>query len=307
MSVKPKVPETRESLETHELTEWVVSSSYRKSGEHSLSPLLHTISRAEAEIIATHLKYFHPRTPPHDVPNGKDLATVSQSVDKLSFAEFLTLIRSADPLICTLPVIAIETYQTKTLHQYSIVTIQLSDSKRTYVKLELQVDATSGATIITDGGVTILTALLTDDPSNLILLLDRPIAVLELTCNATQGPLLNALAELLDIIYKRVGKYDLYGRNCLWLTDLIFYGTAMKFKEACLAGRLVPDEGIRNYLHGGKSMFTASTQWIQRAPGLMETFKSFVAVGRMVTFNMDSEVEDVVEKWQHYMDAAPIV
>lgn len=233
---------------------------------------------------------------------------VSQSVDQLSFAQFLTLIRSADPLIRTLPVIAIETYETKTLHQYSIVTIQLPKGKRTYVKLELQVDeVTSGATIIKGGGATILTALLTDDPSNLILPQDHSIAKIEFTPNSTQGPSLDALAALLDIIYKRVGKYDLYGRNCLWFTDLIFYGTAMKFKEACLAGRLVPDEGIRNYLHEGKRILTASTQWIQRVPGLMDAFKRFVAVGRMVTFDMDSEVEDVVEKWQNYMDAAPIV
>ena len=41
MSVKPKVPETLRSLETCELTEWVVSSSYRKNW--GVSPVVYKL------------------------------------------------------------------------------------------------------------------------------------------------------------------------------------------------------------------------------------------------------------------------
>ncbi|KAM5539237.1 hypothetical protein V8D89_007110 [Ganoderma adspersum] len=228
--------------------------------------------------------------------------------DKFPFVDFVSLVRNASPSLRALPVAAIESYHKggekagPVPHRYAVVTVQHPQGRSTYLKLQLRA--------VEETLESILTAELADDRSGLIRPCDRRLAALELAPeHGGGGPSLDALAELLDIIQKRTGRYDPHSRNCLWLADLVFFGSAMRFKEAWLAeGRIFPNWPIRGFMRGELDVLAASTQCFlpEGAPGWMGI--AYGALGRVFGgFDMQREVEVVVGMWREHMDAVPAI
>ena len=265
----------------------------------------------DAMIIAEIVEYLYRPILPHDSLSNSLTSLKAGRVDKFPFSGFVPLVHNAPPALRARPVTAIESYQ-KTgenvglvPHRYSILTVHHPHGGSTYMKLQLRA---IGSTLMP-----ILTAELADDRSALIRPHDRRLAALEITTPgahaARDGPSLDALAGLLDIIRKRAGRYDPRSRNCLWLADLVLFGSTMKFKDVWLGeGRVFPDWPMRKYLRGEIGVLAASAQCFlpEGAPGWMGI--AYGALGHVFGgFDMQREVEDVVGKWQDYMDAAPCV
>ena len=228
--------------------------------------------------------------------------------DKFPFVDLVSLVRNSPSDLRALPITAIESYQKggekagPVPHRYSIVTIQGPSGGSTYLKLQLRA--------VEETLESILTAELADDRSGLVRPCDRRLAALELAPeHAARGPSLDALAELLDIIQKRTGRYDPHSRNCLWLADLVFFASAMKFKDVWLAeGRIFPDWPIRAFMRGDLDVLAASTQCFlpEGAPGWMGI--AYGALGRVFGgFDMQREVEVVVGKWREHMTSVRAV
>ncbi|PIL35296.1 hypothetical protein GSI_02021 [Ganoderma sinense ZZ0214-1] len=291
----------------------------RKSSTLPPKPPKPSMARLLANTIAQFLKNFYRSAPPHNSID-KHLVPVTHGgqetgrADKFPFAHFVFLVRNAPDSIRALPITAIESYQKggentgQVPHRYSIVTIQHHHGRSTYLKLQLRA--------VEHTHTSVLTAELADSHSALVRAQDRRLAALELTPPKPQpggavcrGPSLDALAELLDIIQQRAGRYDACSRNCLWLADLVLFGSAVKFREAWLGaeGRLWPDWPLRKYLRGEMDVLAASTQCFlsEHAPRWIAF--AYGALGNVFGgFNMQREVEEVVGKWRGYMDAVPV-
>ncbi|KAM5539238.1 hypothetical protein V8D89_007111 [Ganoderma adspersum] len=276
--------------------------------QSSACPPKPSITGLGEKLITIFLKHFS-SVPSHG-SFDKDDTPMSVRPHKFLFPELVSTVRNVPLELRTLPVTAIESYQkggenaSLVPHRYAIITIQLPHGGSTYKKIQLQVAAGEPEAV--------LTAKLADDRSALVRPGDRRLAALEHTpspARPTQrGPSLDALAELLDIIYKRTGRYEPCSRNCLWLADLVFFGCAMKFRKVWLAeGRFWPDSPIRRYLGGEIDVLAASAQCFlpEGAPGWMGIV--YAALGRVFgAFSMQREVEEVVGKWQEYMEAVPV-
>ena len=316
------------------------------AGWSSLLPLLSQSSTLALEFVQTpegaaflakvlegSLDPAHPSYIPHTATSSEKEPTAaqglgSQRADKLPFSHFVRLIRGASPTIRALPVITIESYQHGGKnagllpHRYSLLTIlHPTGGPPTYIKLHMRA--------IQDTLASVLTAELADDRAALVRPTDRRLAALSSTSTTqgpqdqnldlAQGPSLDALAALLDIIDKRVGKYDVHARNCLWLADLVLFGCARKFRAHWLGltdgseseskrraqCTWFPDGAVGAYLRGEADVMTATARcflpegwpwWLGNACAVLGT-----AVG---AFDMQHEVEDVVGKWRDFVGAA---
>ncbi|TBU42911.1 hypothetical protein BD309DRAFT_961902 [Dichomitus squalens] len=245
-----------------------------------------------------HLDLDSQEAPPH---------TSSRRVDKLPFADLVRMIRDAPATVRSLPIVAVESFQKGgenaglITHRYSVVAIMHPHGgPPTFMKLHLRAVGVN---------VPVLTAELSDDRSALIRPCDRRLAALELSPGhpVQDGPSLDALAKLLDIIQRRVVRYELFGRNCFWLADLVLFGSALKFRKHWLAeGRIFPDQPIWQYLRGEIDVLAATTQCFLPL-GLPWWLRIVYAAlrGTVWAFNMDAEVAIVVSEWEDYLAAAP--
>ncbi|PCH35001.1 hypothetical protein WOLCODRAFT_155651 [Wolfiporia cocos MD-104 SS10] len=73
------------------------------------------------------------------------------------------------------------------------------------------------------------------------------------------GPTLREFASLLNIIYARTHRYDLFSRNCMWHTELILYCTARRYAHHWLAGTIRP-EPLRKYVSGECDALTCTVE-----------------------------------------------
>ncbi|KAJ7438461.1 hypothetical protein FB451DRAFT_1303479 [Mycena latifolia] len=63
------------------------------------------------------------------------------------------------------------------------------------------------------------------------------------------GPTLDAFASLLEIMHARTPYYDVFSRNCLWLTECILYTTGRRYADHWRAGYIAP-VGLGRYING---------------------------------------------------------
>ncbi|EJF55665.1 hypothetical protein DICSQDRAFT_164197 [Dichomitus squalens LYAD-421 SS1] len=295
------------------------------TGASSLLPLLAQTSSLSLQISQTRVgtallaqllesSVINPHHPTHAQQHldfdGQEAPpdTPGRRVDKLPFADIVGMVRDAPAAVRSLPIVAVESFQKGgenvglVPHRYSVITItHPHDGPPTFMKLHLRAVGEN---------VPVLTAELSDDRSALIRPCDRRLAALELSPGhpVQGGPSLDALAQLLDIIQQRVGRYDVHGRNCLWLADLVLFGSALKFSKHWLAeGRISPDQPIRQYLRGEIDVLAATTQCFL-PPGLPWWLGNvYAALGKTFgAFNMHDEVANVVREWKDYLAAAPL-
>ncbi|OJT10750.1 hypothetical protein TRAPUB_12733 [Trametes pubescens] len=70
--------------------------------------------------------------------------------------------------------------------------------------------------------------------------------------SSSNAPSLSGLLSLFAIANKRASlqPYEVLGRNCYWMGDMLFYTLAKRYTVHWLSGTLTPDEPLRRYLLG---------------------------------------------------------
>ncbi|KAI0661814.1 hypothetical protein C8Q70DRAFT_1052122 [Cubamyces menziesii] len=170
----------------------------------------------------------------------------------------------AQPLVNrSLPVIAFETLKdTSPLsatvratlglmgHQFNIATVLMPNGKKTHIRADYYAVPAPGCS-------SRLSILLDDDYGRLTTdsqVLSR-VAVPADPKQKRDALTLDTLASLLKVADNRLGSspYDVFGRNCFWLTDLLFYSVARRFSPAWLAegAELAPRGPLERFLRGG--------------------------------------------------------
>ncbi|KAJ7219594.1 hypothetical protein GGX14DRAFT_592920 [Mycena pura] len=84
--------------------------------------------------------------------------------------------------------------------------------------------------------------------------------------NGNDGGLtLDAFASLLEIMHRRTPYYDVFARNCLWLTECILDATGRRYAEHWRAGHIDP-VGLGSYIDGSIGAVTATAKICHNDP-----------------------------------------
>ncbi|PCH43595.1 hypothetical protein WOLCODRAFT_75634 [Wolfiporia cocos MD-104 SS10] len=121
------------------------------------------------------------------------------------------------------------------------------------------------------------------------------------------GPSLDALASLLRIVHARTHGYDVFSRNCFWMTETILFSMARKYSDHWLNGRTSPD-ALQRYARGQLDALTCATDlsiWHPVGRAIGRTFfgvtrasQSFFTASvpdRLVP--QDAEIDCVLSNW----------
>ncbi|KAI9000658.1 hypothetical protein BD414DRAFT_532503 [Trametes punicea] len=190
-----------------------------------------------------------------------EFSTLSTASYPVAFAKFAEAISSQPLSWRSLPIIAFETIKDtsplsatvrSTLglfgHQYNIATVLLPDGRQTHLRADFFAVPPLGSS----SRLGILIAddydALTKDGQRLSRVAARSPAT---TCD---GPTLDTLAALFSVADAQLGSrpYDVFGRNCFWMTDSLFYSVAKRFAAHWLApsAELAPREPLERFLRG---------------------------------------------------------
>ncbi|KAI0675091.1 hypothetical protein C8Q78DRAFT_1066949 [Trametes maxima] len=239
------------------------------------------------------------------------LSTASYPTSFETFADCILL----QPRAKTLPIICIETFKDTSPdsriiqatggllgHQYTVATVLLPDDRTSHIRADYY-------------ATTRLGIMLSDDHSALTKgghLISR--LALPRTRRVTNGPTLDALAALFRVAHNQLGNraYDLFGRNCFWMTDLLFYCLARKFSAAWLTGTATPAEPLRRYLRGETGVLEAAVSsatpdpaarwWAQLSGNAVRGIQTFFTRNHPDRFLMhDDEVKEWISIWDNMM------
>ncbi|KAJ7172208.1 hypothetical protein C8R46DRAFT_140918 [Mycena filopes] len=176
------------------------------------------------------------------VPQGTCLHTL----------EFVEMVRNASDSERRMPIVAMDAYKItgptdfllnksfgKYSHQFIVVEIGPAET-RIYARVDFQGDLPFKEQAIAH---------------SIFLSLDRP----SLTPGSTSfarfsngnpgGPTLDAFASLLELMHRRTPNYDVFSRNCIWLTEGILYATGRRYADHWLKDYVEP-RGLRRYIEG---------------------------------------------------------
>ncbi|KAH9885824.1 hypothetical protein C8Q73DRAFT_795674 [Cubamyces lactineus] len=242
----------------------------------------------------------------------------------VAFSTFASCVRMQPASLRSIPVIAFETFKetdpsTLTVqrtfglygHQYIVATVLLPDGRRTYIKIDYYVSPPPGCT-------SLLIVTLSDDYTDFTRgteLLSR-VAVYPSQDQtiARCGLTLATLASLFEVANEQLGPhpYDLLGRNCFWITDLLFYSVARRFGDHWLSdgGELTLRLPLTRFLSGECGIVeTAIACAVPSRYGVVRSLLWLFAVlvrallvwyygnglGRFVT--QDEELAEWIELW----------
>ncbi|KAH9856678.1 hypothetical protein C2E23DRAFT_808568 [Lenzites betulinus] len=218
--------------------------AHSTDGNQALFSHTHTTQASQSSALA------------RDALAPSELVALSYPISYLTFSQII----ANEPKAATIPVSCVEIYKLRwsTIpivqattgflgHQYVIATVTLADGRNTYIKADYLVEdhpCASSRLIIT----------FNDDHNALTRdthLISRIVSPLE-CYQAFRGPSLAAFATLLGIADTRLGTrpYRVLGRNCLWMSDILFYTLARRYADHWLAGNPTPAAPLRRYLRG---------------------------------------------------------
>ncbi|KAI0660916.1 hypothetical protein C8Q70DRAFT_752164 [Cubamyces menziesii] len=234
----------------------------------------------------------------------------------VSSRQFVETIQSQPLANRDLPVIAFETLQdtssssatvraTQGLlgHQFNIATVLMPDRRKTHIRTDYYAVPPAGCP-------SRLAVLIGDDYRGLTKdskLLSR-VAVPADPVKYRDAPTIDMLASLLNVADTRLKRvaYDLFGRNCLWMSDLLFYSVVRQYRSAWLAegAELVPREPLERYMRGRCGIRETAA-----ACGTLNNAVSFwaqlaAAVIRYIAISQDApdkELAEWVEAWDQDM------
>lgn len=125
--------------------------------------------------------------------------------------------------------------------------------------------------------------------------------------SAHSGPSLDAFASLLEIVYSQTPRYDVFSRNCLWLTETLLLSTARRYSEHWVANYICPD-ALRQYVAGEIDAVTCVTtlsidnpvaRWFgATSTGVLRATQSFfTCMGPDHIKPHDEEIHGLVKAW----------
>ncbi|KAI0707090.1 hypothetical protein C8Q76DRAFT_143883 [Earliella scabrosa] len=279
------------------------------------------------------------------LPGARPRDSTGAQPTVMSFTEFARLVRAAPPHIRALPVTRVESYQKPDPgtagvfgHQYVLVGVLLprappcgtqsdvsdpANLKESYLRFDLH--TASARTVQWDGPV-VLRVQMHDEQSALardplrLLSMSLPLERLRGSggggVEVAQGPSLDALAMLCELVQARVGRgYGMLGRNCIWLNDLMVFGMARKFGAHWMAhARLEPEGTMRRFMRGEINVIRAGTEcsvpnetarWFAVVTGTaVRGIQAMLTAGDADRFLMhDDEVNEVLGAWRGYVPA----
>ncbi|KAH9856677.1 hypothetical protein C2E23DRAFT_940105 [Lenzites betulinus] len=194
-------------------------------------------------------------------------------------------------------------------HQYNVATVTLPDGRQTHIRADYYAVPPPGCS-------SRLLVACNDNHDELTRgghLISR-IAAPPRPDTGTGAPTLQGLGALFDVAHTRLGDrpYDLFGRNCFWMTDMLFYTVARRYARYWLAGAPTPEEPLRRYLRGeagalGTAVACATPDeaarfWATLGGNVVRGIQVFFSGGHEKSdrFMMhDQEVTEWIEEWAH--------
>ncbi|KAI0366142.1 hypothetical protein BV20DRAFT_1038516 [Pilatotrama ljubarskyi] len=240
-----------------------------------------------------------------DVLEFSGLSTASFPI---SFRKFVECIRPR-PQPGTFPVSCFEIYKDTSAsssvrqatmgilgHQFNVATVLLLSGRKTHIRADYWAEVPPGAS------------------SRLVLIYNDDHAALtkdaHLISREKSGPTLESLAALFDVADKRLGSkpYGVFGRNCFWMTDMLFYTMAWKYSAHWLAGALTPEAPLKRYLRGEVGALEAAIAcatpseaarwWARWSGNAVRGIQVFFTQNGPDRFMMhDDEVADWIRAW----------
>ncbi|KAJ6597249.1 hypothetical protein DFH09DRAFT_1272655 [Mycena vulgaris] len=127
------------------------------------------------------------------------------------------------------------------------------------------------------------------------------------------GPTLDAFASLLEIMHGRTPHYDVFSRNCLWLTECILYATGRRYTEHWRAGHIDP-VGLGRYIDGSIGSTRATAEIFADDPAArffvdaalqvskgLQWFFSLPAGNNRIRYP-DEEIGEIIWQWNDKKD-----
>ncbi|OSX66281.1 hypothetical protein POSPLADRAFT_1043737 [Postia placenta MAD-698-R-SB12] len=237
--------------------------------------------------------------------------------------DFARAVHQANDVIRSAPLVALESFQiidpnnelvrgTLQLfgHQFLIASVRVKNKQHpngfwTYVRMDFAGDTPAGVgqyTFLNDDFETLRSGA-------------KGLGRLSAESQPTHaGPSLDSFASLLEIVYAKTPRYDVFSRNCMWHTENVLFSTARKFAQHWLAGD-IRQEALRRYTAGQSDAVTCATElsipnpvlrwWGATSVGLMRGTQAFFtsqAPDRIK--NHDDEVRGIVEAWNLTVQAS---
>ncbi|KAI0822560.1 hypothetical protein BC628DRAFT_1412271 [Trametes gibbosa] len=134
-------------------------------------------------------------------------------------------------------------------HQFNVATVTLPDGRQTHIRADYYAEPPPGCS-------SRLVVACNDNHGeltkhgHLISRIAAPTTLRDRECPPDRAPTLRDLGLLLDIAHTRLGNrpYDLLGRNCFWMTDMLFYTFARRHAAYWRAGTQTPEAPLQRYL-----------------------------------------------------------
>lgn len=192
-------------------------------------------------------------------------------------------------------------------HQFNIATVLMPDGRKTHIRADYYALPPPGCS-------SRLSILMDDDYGRLTKdsqLLSR-VAVPADPREKRGAPTLGVLASLLKVADNRLGSfaYGLFGRNCFWMTDLLFYSVARRFSSTWLAEgvEVYPRGPLERFLRGGCGVLEtavacgtpdeAARFWARSVGTAIRGIQAFFTRDAADRFVMhDQELEEWVKEW----------
>ncbi|OSC97738.1 hypothetical protein PYCCODRAFT_1114086 [Trametes coccinea BRFM310] len=190
-------------------------------------------------------------------------------------------------------------------HQYNLVTVLLPDGRKTHIRADYYA-------VPPPGSSSRLSLLIDDDYGRLTRnsqLLSR------LATPGTPGNFftLGGLAWLLHTAGQQMrGRpYDVFGRNCFWMTDSLFYSVAKRFAASWLkpTAELTPRGPLERFLRGGcgvvevavacRTPDEAARFWARSVANVVRGIQMLFHTGGAHAFKgHDQELDEWIANWK---------
>ncbi|KAI0635573.1 hypothetical protein C8Q77DRAFT_578195 [Trametes polyzona] len=195
-------------------------------------------------------------------PISQCSALISEVINTLSgpisVGSFARACRALPPRLQAIPVVSIgiykKTWSTNWLvqtttgflgHQYVVATVRLPSGRETHIKADYHPYTASKFVL------SFYDDPIAPDGDKPLSRLAAPSAASPLDADV-DVPTLGSLASLFAVAQSHVGSrpYRVLGRNCLWMSDALFYTVARRYAPYWLRGAPSPDGLLRRYLRG---------------------------------------------------------
>ncbi|KAJ7096483.1 hypothetical protein C8R43DRAFT_263916 [Mycena crocata] len=237
------------------------------------------------------------------LPQGKSLHTI----------EFVSIVRNASETQRSLPIVAMDAYKvveptdfviqkTKGKYAHHFILVEIGGAEP---RMFARVDFQGGLPF--DGHRVAHSIMLSLDRATLT---PGTVSFARLANGSHGGLTVSAFASLLEIMYRRTPRYDLFSRNCLWFAECILYATGRRYAKHWRSDYIAPI-GLGRYVDGSINASRATAEIYSND----EALRFFVDAGLHVVRGLqwffslpvgndrirlpDEEIGEILHEWEN--------